>query len=297
MVEIQICPVCQSAGFKTKYPSQFNFQHWEDAVPYFMSQRRKAVHGRIVSCENCGFVFTTPQFSKEEYLKIYANVPYFERTKISSVARNQRMDYVTRHFARSGRLLDIGCGDGSFLDLMAPDFDSEGIELGGCVGTRTHKGIPIHHGDITEIVHSRQTEWQGRFDVITAWDFFEHVSDLGIIGDLRHCIKPKGVLLCTLPDVSSRVARMSRGKWNCYLLEHLWYFSPQTLERFMKNKDFELVHTSGFPFPVDIQTLSLRLKQTFGIGLGRFPRLVPESFVINLPIGIMLCVFRPYMSM
>src|SRR3954465_6229901 len=73
MDHLNACPVCDGASLVERYPSTFE-GNWQDAVPYFLTGRTKAVHGRIVRCHDCGFTFTSPQFTAAEYAHIYAAV-------------------------------------------------------------------------------------------------------------------------------------------------------------------------------------------------------------------------------
>jgi len=63
---------------------------------------------------------------------------------------------------------------------------------------------------------------------------------------LRTLLKPGGRLYLTLPDSSSWVAGVTGQKWNMLLLEHLWYFNPDTLRRFCARCG--LIVKAGGPF-------------------------------------------------
>jgi hypothetical protein len=43
-------------------------------------------------------------------------------------------------------------------------------------------------------------------------------------------LKTGGHLFVTVPNSESFVARAMGKRWNMLLLEHLWYFSPKTIE-------------------------------------------------------------------
>jgi hypothetical protein len=45
--------VCGRSSFKLLYPATFN-GNWQEAVPFFSTNRCKAVHDNIVKCNSCG---------------------------------------------------------------------------------------------------------------------------------------------------------------------------------------------------------------------------------------------------
>ena len=77
-----------------------------------------------------------------------------------------------------GSLLDVGCGNGAFLEYAANrlrGLRSEGIELDEERAGQARGANPdarIHQGDALEIAESIE----GNFDLITLWDVFEHVT-------------------------------------------------------------------------------------------------------------------------
>src|SRR5689334_15119942 len=75
------CLVCSGKRFSTFLESTFSGDP-RDAAPFFLSNRLGVVHGRIVSCQTCGFRFTNPQFLPEDYDEIYKNAPGPDSTGI-----------------------------------------------------------------------------------------------------------------------------------------------------------------------------------------------------------------------
>jgi 2-polyprenyl-3-methyl-5-hydroxy-6-metoxy-1,4-benzoquinol methylase len=68
---------------------------------------------------------------------------------------------------------------------------------------------------------------EDNFDLVTAWDVLEHIPRLDeYVKTVNFILKKDGLFFCTLPNISSFIARISGSKWNSLLLEHLWYFDP-----------------------------------------------------------------------
>ena len=117
MIEVGACPVCDGTRFVEVYPATFAGD-WRDAVPYFLTGRTKAVHGRIVRCADCGFLFTSPQFSAADYARIYTAVHAAAAAAVRHRLASTRWRRRVRQTERGGRFLDFGCGGGEFLDAM-----------------------------------------------------------------------------------------------------------------------------------------------------------------------------------
>jgi hypothetical protein len=93
-----------------------------------------------------------------------------------------------------------------------------------------------------------------------------------------------------VPNVASTVARLSGERWNCYLLEHLWYFSPDTLSIFLRRHGFAKRMIRPFLFPADLGTLASRVEQTYAIKLP-LPSFL-RNLTVPLPAGVMFGAFQ-----
>ena len=127
---------------------------------------------------------------------------------------------------------------------------------------------------------------------MTAFDVFEHLCHLERDVELIHrVLRPGGVLFVTVPDVESRIARLSGRRWNMLLLEHLWYFSGGTLNRFMSRQGFAPILQCAVPYDAAVDHIVKRLGEAFGVKLPRLPRSIGD-IVIPTPAGVLLAGYR-----
>ncbi|MDE2403418.1 MAG: class I SAM-dependent methyltransferase [Sphingomonadales bacterium] len=163
--------------------------------------------------------------------------------------------------ARAGRLLDLGCSTGLFLERAAAmGFAASGIEFSAASArfAAGRTGLPVMTGTIHDC-----DEPDASFDVITAFDVIEHVPDPG--ADLRRAwdlLKPGGWLVLSTPNIDGLFPRASRplagllGYWpHPEPPYHLFQFSVATLT--------ELLARCGFE-PGHVRHRAIDLRYTFG---------------------------------
>jgi hypothetical protein len=132
----------------------------------------------------------------------------------------------------------------------------------------------------------------GTFAAVTAFDVLEHLPRLEEdVALVRSLLVPGGLFFASVPDIASLVARAMGKRWNMLLLEHLWYFSPATFDRFMARFGFERVAMQALPFDAPLAHVVTRLAQTFGMRGNLVPRGLARM-VLPAPAGIMLGTYR-----
>jgi SAM-dependent methyltransferase len=287
------CLICGSLAKQLLYPATYTGSI-EEAAIYFLANRTATAHGPIVRCRDCGFVFTSPRFSNLEYDRIYREVqsyadldPSFE---IAKVARFQRLAAIVRKFQpRETPFLDFGCGDGSFLrQFNSPG--GRGFEI-GTEGRRMVGGYEIVTGDWARVASSRIFP-PASFDFVVAFDVLEHLPRIGEdLALIRTVLRTGGHFFVSVPNIESFVAKVMGKHWSMLLLEHLWYFSPKTLERMMARYGFELLTIRSVPYDAPIAHLATRVAQTFGMR-GTLKGGPISRLVLPIPAGIMLSIFR-----
>ncbi len=130
---------------------------------------------------------------------------------------------------RPATLLDVGCGDGSFLKTMAArgwtvmgiDFDVAAIR-----GIRERFGLEAQVGTAESMAASGR-----RFDVVTASHVIEHVSDpVRFLADCARLLKPGGRVIVRTPNAASLGHSLFGRSWRG--LEpprHLFVFTRPSL--------------------------------------------------------------------
>ena len=223
---------------------------------------------RTVVCCGCGFLFTNPRpsdewiadFYRRDYRRFYLGSENPDPAVLQSVdirGRHERtLDTLARFLPQHGRLLDIGCADGTFLDVFRrrfPGWELHGIDPSEAYSefARSHYGLcHVITGSLQEL-----DEWQGgEFDLITVNHVLEHLSDLNcFFRQARRLLRVGGMLFADVPDAEGK----RRGIDNVHIA-HLYHFSDRTLGNFLRKYGFCTLttHKGLEPVPWTVQALA-----------------------------------------
>lgn len=160
--------------------------------------------------------------------------------------------------APKGRILDIGCAKGQFLDVMQ-GWETFGTEIGPDLAVAREK----YGRRISELPIDR-CGWEADFfDVIVMQDCFDHMlRPLEVLRACRRLLKPGGLLVVKVHDISSLFARISGSKY--YALSppsHLSYFSPRSLRLSLTKSGFDCQAIRYFPHLLFLRTVFQRLSR------------------------------------
>jgi SAM-dependent methyltransferase len=133
-----------------------------------------------------------------------------------------------------GSLLDIGCGDGSFLAAArARGWKGVGTEIGAAAEASRAAGIEVR---------SAPRDFDDRFDAITMWHTLEHFPDPGgIVREAREMIAPRGTFIVAVPDAGGLQASLFQEHWfHLDVPRHLFHFSRGALATLLDRSGFAI---------------------------------------------------------
>lgn len=191
----------------------------------------------ICQCHRCHVYFRNPRPDQALILDSYNEGETFRQWQnelgIRSRLWKKRCSLVSE-YCSSGLLLDVGTGDGYFLDFVKNIFTVEATEISKSgVEYARARGHNIHQGTIFD------TKFNGKqFDIITMWHVLEHLpAPFHVLNKIKSLLKPDGLLIIAVPNETRPLwsARISRRKTHPFgLLSrrqeiHLAHFTPASL--------------------------------------------------------------------
>lgn len=200
----------------------------------------------LTKCSSCKFVFSKQIPSQQELINHYNGYSRSDYLSPITIKRyNELLDNFEK-FKKTGKILDVGCGIGYFLDeakkrgweVYGTEFTDEAVSI--C----SNKGIKVSQGKL-----ERNNYSAGMFDVITSFEVLEHINNpIEELNNFNHLIRKGGLVYLTTPNFNSLLRYRLKSAYNviCYP-EHLSYYTPRTLKKVFKLCGFKCqkIKTTG----------------------------------------------------
>lgn len=243
---------------------------------------------KIVRCACCQHLYVSPRPPMERVIEIYGE-DYFENPAFKTTDHDAYfgyMDYlrdreniqlrlrqvlsrIERHEWR-GRLLDVGCGLGLFVEVaQLAGWEAWGVDLNrhAVKWARQHVTGNVRWGKAAAVDAA-----DGSFDCITMFDVIEHLNDpRQELGEIWRLLRPGGLLVIVTPDAGSLVSRALGSHWleMKRAPEHLHFFTVKGLAQMLALGGFTAFewHSIGKISTVRTMLADLRFySQTFFAG-------------------------------
>jgi SAM-dependent methyltransferase len=253
----------------------------------------------ILQCAQCGLgraecgSFDAHNYYTEDYFCGAHGDGYADYRGSEPVLRREfaRTVQFIRGFRKDGRLLEIGCAYGFFLEEARGFYDVAGIEIAdAAVAFSRARGLFVTSGVADESALAQF----GMLDVIVLLDVIEHLPDpQGTLALCRQHLNPGGVIVITTGDFASIYARLAGRNWRLMTPpQHLWFFTPQSIRRLSHSLGFKL-EACDHPWKiVPVTLIEFQMRRLLGASRGRSSTFANRFGVpINL-FDAMRCVLR-----
>ena len=228
MIVYNVCPACGNKNIQ----------------PVFSARDHTVSHEsfEIWECKECTLRFTQNIPEIDAIGKYYQSDNYISHSdtakgfinnlyhKVRKRTLGQKKNLVSNITGKnSGKILDVGCGTGAFLQTMKiSGWDITGLEPDENARNKAIELYNIHPLPANAFYglpdHS--------FDAITLWHVLEHVHDLhGYMKKFKNLLAPGGKLFIAVPNYTSYDAGFYKEFWAAYdVPRHLYHFSPKAMK-------------------------------------------------------------------
>jgi SAM-dependent methyltransferase len=206
----------------------------------------------LVRCDDCGLLYLNPRPTWVELRKHYPS-DYHPFTAAVEDETSRFVRWAKRYGIlrrcraitqrrNGGRLLDIGCSTGLFLNQMQQlnHWEVHGVEpVASAVDfARQRFGLQVFHGTLLDSDYPDQF-----FDVVTLWDVLEHVAQPNSsLREIYRILRENGLLVLKVPDPYCWQARLFGPSWIGYdAPRHLFGFPREVLTQQLNIIGFDLV--------------------------------------------------------
>jgi 2-polyprenyl-3-methyl-5-hydroxy-6-metoxy-1,4-benzoquinol methylase len=227
------CPLCGSASWTPLVEAPDN------------AAGERGLWFAVVQCPECGLCFTNPRPSPETIGQFYptAYTPHVLPPKRRPFWRWRRGGgryHQPVRWQGEGRLLDFGCGGGSFLaEMHRQGWRVTGVDTctEAVLRIRQELGLRVFAGTLP----NEELE-PASFDVVTMWQSLEHVhAPLEVLQEAHRLLTPGGRLYVAAPNIDSLPFRRFGPAWfGLDLPRHLTHFTPWTLHHMLEVAGFRV---------------------------------------------------------
>lgn len=264
----------------------------------------------VAQCEDCGVVFMNPRIPPAKIGQFYPTTYYtnkpndisgiklkdnlktlamsgfygYPSSKKLNIASKFVASMVGRfikrniHYIPQGRVLDVGCGNGTCLTTYKKlGWETFGTEVASdSAALARASGHEIFLGELKDAHYSNAD-----FDAVTLWDSLEHIPNPSeTMAEVYRVCRPGGRVYVYVPNYGSWYARHFHDKWFMFTAPlHYYHYTAQTLTRLLNDAGFNNIEIryplgdAGFMPTLSAATLE---------------HSIIHSLVVNFPVADLL---------
>lgn len=200
--------------------------------------------GQYVKCPDCHIIYLNPVFTDD------ALTQYYRKNKVEQgVVVADDMEFYAKLYNQGltsaqgktalGKILDIGCSTGIFLDIAkAKGWQTYGLELNEVeFALAQEKGHNVYNSLLNQV------DFNQKFNIVSLWDVFEHIKDGdAILKEIKNILTDDGVILLQIPSADSLAARAMQEKCNMFDgLEHVNLYGVRSLTKLIENNGLKIL--------------------------------------------------------
>ncbi len=277
MITYKQCPVCHSEQIQDLFT----------AKDYTVS----AEIFTVVKCNACTHLFTQHVAPQNEIGKYYQSENYISHSDTQEGIVNKLYHAVRKRTLagkqklvqaetnkQQGKILDIGCGTGAFLNTMkTAGWESTGLEPDETARVKAKELYGLEPKPSHEIFDLPENN----YDAITMWHVLEHVHQLHeYVGQLKKMLTNNGRIFIAVPNYTSYDAQYYGAFWAAYdVPRHLYHFSPASMKNLVEQHGLSIKKIK--PMWFDSYYVSM-LSEQYKNGKGNMVKAFLIGFISNV---------------
>ncbi len=289
------CPLCRS-GDQSQIVAESNIDLAKlDKFAFASRKKPEYMHPRLIECPGCSLLYGSPVLSPDALADAYRSAAFDSgnEARYASKTYAREVKKIMPRLPDLNGSLDIGTGDGSFLEEL--------ISLGfqNVIGVEpSHAPYAAAQPEIRNRIRLglfRAEDYApAGFSLVTCFQTMEHLWDpLGIARTVLPLLKTGGGFLIVVHNRYALSAKVLGFKSPIFDVEHLQLFSSRTACSLLERAGYQNVHVASlwnryslcywmrlFPLPDRIKNALLSL--AFISRVGKLP--------ISLPAGNLVCL-------
>lgn len=284
------CAICdQKEEISEFIPANFDLQCLSSKT---FSARRMPdrLHYRMVECKKCGLIFSNPVLAQNKIIDLYkkSKFTYGSQTQYLKKTYGRYLKDILPGDSQKLKLLEIGCGNGFFLEEAKRIGVSEvwGIEpSAACVRQAAKQIRPKIIPDILKVGLFKPNS----FDIVCCFHTLDHVIDPNKFLKIAYgLLAPKGKALFIVHDTKGLSSRLFGTRSSIFDIEHIYLFNKANFNKIFRLHNFKIISVfdveNSYPLAywLNMSPLPMFLKQPLDKFL-KFSRM--DSITFSLKAG------------
>jgi len=182
-----------------------------------------------------------------------------------------------------GRILDVGCGTGIFLETLIGisryKWMINGIDISKYSITKARP--EIRKCILNKSINNNNFA-NNYFDVVTCYDVLEHSSDIRrSLFEIRRILKKDGLVVIQVPNSNSIMSFLSKNDWDWWCVpDHVYHFTKSSIVKVLNDQDFRVLKIRTW------ENSEIFIKNI----QGHYKKILPKIFSINRIISKLIFV-------
>lgn len=211
----------------------------------------------LVRCKRCGLVYINPRPTQEELDRMYNlsvqtdkgvmdHTGYMELAYLHTLKAKKFLSIIKK-YKKKGRILDIGCASGFFLNLAKQQgFDPYGVEISKtfCSFAKKEFNLDIFCGTLKEVNYPSEY-----FDVVTMFNVLSHLpTPVEELNEANRVLGKEGLLLIETGnkgELNAKAVEKWGSVWDSP--SHLYHFGTKTLMKLLEMTGFDCINIDKSP--------------------------------------------------
>ena len=202
--------------------------------------------GSLYSCNTCSVSFRYPLPDAHTLNELYrtGSINHWQYEPANRPDWKLASEWLATNHTE-GAILDIGCFDGAFFELLNPKWDLYGIEINeAAIEHAKNRGVDIIAADLSELTSIKSSDAVS-FDAVVAFDVIEHVPDpRELLVNMMAVTRNGGTIILASGNRDAFSWKlMGSSYWYCTIPEHLAFISTSWCHKIAQELKIELVQT------------------------------------------------------
>ncbi len=204
-------------------------------------------------------------------------------------------DAIASYLPKNPRILEIGCGNGFFLDKLYQKgiIDVFGVEPAKDMVLRAPTRI---RNNITNDIFKKNQFPKNTFDIVCSFHTLDHVTDPNMfVSEVSQVVKRGGSVLFVVHDTNGLSVKLFGEKSPIFDIEHIFLFNKKTLTRLCTNNGFSttnvfsVVNTYPLSYWIHMSPFPAKLKHPLLQFLHNYKRI---DISVPIPAGNIAIIAR-----